>query len=126
MRKIHFCTRTFALIALALIIASCANDETEQENAAKKLDAKGMTEFVVVDDETNAKALSTICTSGEYTGSSIKFYWTSNDRLWINNSAATPPIKGSKRSDIPTSGGKVTAAKFYSRKYAVWLFARVS
>ena len=55
MRKIHFCTRTFALIALALIIASCANDETEQENAAKKLDAKGMTEFVVVDDETNAK-----------------------------------------------------------------------
>ncbi|ATV25298.1 hypothetical protein [Prevotella intermedia] len=113
MRKIHFCTRTFALIALALIIASCANDETEQENAAKKLDAKGMTEFAVVDDETNAKALSTTRTSGEYTGSSIKFYWTSNDRLWINNSAATPPIKGSKRSDIPTSGGKVTAAKFY-------------
>ena len=80
MRKIHFCMRTFALIALALIIASCANDETEQENAAKKLDAKGMTEFAVVDDETNAKALSTTRTSGEYTGSSIKFYWTSNDR----------------------------------------------
>ena len=49
-------------------------------------------------------------TSGEYTGSSVKFYWTSGDKLWINDSSS---LKASSRSNIPATGGKETTAKFW-------------
>lgn len=112
MRKIQFGKmRTLALTALVLFMVGCANDETAQDNTAKQLDTNGLTEFAVVDNST--KALSNTRTAGEYTGSGIKFYWTSNDRLWINNKAVTPSLKESHRSSIPTTGGKETDAKFY-------------
>lgn len=112
MRKIQFGKmRTLALTALVLFMVGCANDETAQDNTAKQLDTNGMTEFAVVDNST--KALSNTRTAGEYTGSGIKFYWTSNDRLWINNKAVTPSLKESHRSSIPTTNGKETDAKFY-------------
>ena len=96
MRKIQFGKmRTLALTALVLFMVGCANDETAQDNTAKQLDTNGLTEFAVVDNST--KALSNTRTAGEYTGSGIKFYWTSNDRLWINNKAVTPSLKESHR-----------------------------
>lgn len=111
MRKIQFGMRTLALTALTLFMAGCANDETTQDSISKQPDTNGMTEFSVVDNST--KALSNTRTAGEYTGSSIKFYWTSNDKLWINNKAVTPSLKESSRSSIPPIGGKENYAKFY-------------
>ncbi len=113
MRKIQFSMKTLAAAAIALFMAGCANDETAQDSTAKHPGIKGMTEFAVVDNGANAKALPAMRTMGIYTGSSIKFYWTSNDRLWINNTAAMPPLKASSRSDIPDTGGKELTAKFY-------------
>ena len=69
-----------------------------------------MTEFSVVDYPANAVATRT---SGEYTGSSVKFYWTSNDQLWINTTPPTSTLKVSSRSTIPASNGKQTSAKFW-------------
>lgn len=103
--------RTLALAAVVLFMVGCANDETAQDNTAKQLDTNGLTEFAVVDNST--KALSNTRTAGEYTGSGIKFYWTSNDRLWINNKAVTPALKESHRSSIPAIGAKENYAKFY-------------
>lgn len=113
MRQIPFNMKTLAVAALALLMAGCANDDAAQENTSKQLDTKGMTEFAVVDNAAHAKAAPITRTAGEYTGSSVKFYWTSGDQLWINNTAATPPLKISNSSDIPTSGGQELTAKFY-------------
>ncbi|MDY4020845.1 MAG: hypothetical protein SOZ80_08755 [Prevotella sp.] len=112
MRQIPFSMKTLAVTALALLMAGCANDDAEQENTSKHPETKGMTEFAVVDDAANIKAAPATRTYGEYTGSSVKFYWTSGDQLWINNTAATPPLKVSSRSTIPAGGNELTA-KFY-------------
>ena len=69
-----------------------------------------MTEFAVVEQDVNAVATRT---SGEYTGAAVKFYWTSNDQLWINNTASASPLKASNHSTIPTPNGKEATAKFW-------------
>lgn len=104
---------TAASLLIAVTFASCAGDETTQAGQQEQnLNTDGMTEFSVVEKNIENGSMPQKRTYGEYTGSSVKFYWTSKDRLWINNAAAAQPLKVSTLSNIPVNG-KVTTAKFY-------------
>ena len=102
---------TAALLFIAATFAGCAGDEKAPAGQqGQQPDTKGMTEFAVVEQDVNAVATRT---SGEYTGAAVKFYWTSNDQLWINNTASASPLKASNHSTIPTPNGKEATAKFW-------------
>lgn len=108
----HLFTATSLLIAATL--ASCAGDETTPAGQQQQnLNTNGMTEFAVVENNIENVGTPQTRTYGEYTGSSVRFYWTSNDRLWTNNAAATPALTVSNHSTIPATNGKETTAKFY-------------
>jgi putative lipoprotein len=94
----------WALPVVALFtLSSCSNDDTVPENKGKQnVVPAGMTEFAVDDGTTR--------TMGVYTGSRIDFYWTRGDKLWINNTAVTPPLVQSSKDDITD---KAATAKFY-------------
>lgn len=94
----------WALPVVALFtLSSCSNDDTVPENKGKQsVVSAGMTEFAVDDGTTR--------TMGVYTGSRIDFYWTRGDKLWINNTAVTPPLVQSSKDDITD---KAATAKFY-------------
>lgn len=101
----------FSVIALLVAIVGCTNDETVQNYSKSEMNSKGMTEFTMTtnirDFSINASLLTR--TKGVYTGSGIKFYWTSNDQLWINNTT----LKLSSHSDIPTTNAEKETAKFW-------------
>ena len=94
----------WALPVVALFtLSSCSNDDTVPENKGKQnVVPAEMTEFAVDDGTTR--------TMGVYTGSRIDFYWTRGDKLWINNTAVTPPLVQSSKDDITD---KAATAKFY-------------
>lgn len=90
-------------VAALFTLSSCSNDDTVPENKGKQnVVPAGMTEFAVDDGTTR--------TMGVYTGSGIDFYWTRGDKLWINNTAVTPPLVQSSKDDITD---KAATAKFY-------------
>ena len=100
-----------ASLLIAATLAGCAGDEKAPAGQqGQQPDTKGMTEFAMVEQDVNAVATRT---SGEYTGAAVKFYWTSNDQLWINNTASASPLKASNHSTIPTPNGKEATAKFW-------------
>lgn len=104
------------MAALVLLAAGCASDDATQDRSAPTTtqpETKGLTEFAMVERPVQAKAMPMTRTSGEYTGSAIRFHWTANDRLWINNVGNATPLKASTSSTIPTDGSKVATAKFY-------------
>lgn len=105
-----------APLLFAAVLVGCASDDGAHDKSAPTTtqpDTKGLTEFAMVERPVQAKAMSMTRTSGEYTGSAIRFHWTANDRLWINNVGAPTPLKASTSSTIPTDGSKVATAKFY-------------
>ena len=90
-------------VAALFTLSSCSNDDTVPENKGKQnVVPAGMTEFAVDDGTTR--------TMGVYTGSGIDFYWTRGDKLWVNNTAVTPPLVQSSKDDITD---KAATAKFY-------------
>lgn len=98
-------------VAALLTLASCSNDDTIPENDGKQNVAQdevpaGMTEFAAEEVSQDG----TTRTMGVYSGSGIKFYWTLGDKLWINNTAVTPPLVQSSKDDITD---KAATAKFY-------------
>lgn len=97
------------------MLAGCSSDNMTNEatDSQQQPETQGMTEFAVAEKPVETDNAAQTRTSGEYTGSSVRFYWTSGDQLWINDAAATPPLKVSSRSDIPATGGKTTTAKFW-------------
>lgn len=108
--NMKFLSKAAALLIAATFV-SCAEDEMSQTGQQERLlSTEGMTQFSNVDNRADAVVTRT---SGEYTGSSVKFYWTSNDQLWINTATPTSPLKVSSRSSIPASNGKETDAKFW-------------
>lgn len=100
----------FAMAFALLFATGCANEDTAQENNPQENGTEGMTEFAVNDNTTR--------TTGIYSGSGVDFYWTEGDKLWVNNTAVTPPLIQSVRDNISSqlaaSGDTKTAtAKFY-------------
>ena len=104
---------TFSFVGL-IMFSACAGEQTANKQKNKQEpETKGMTEFVVNEDTR---------TTGEYTGSSLKFYWTFGDKLWINNIAATPALKQDAynsidptldASTVPGGVDRVPKAKFW-------------
>lgn len=111
MKKIRFYKKTLAVPALLLFLTGCAGDDASQENSSVQPGTENMTRFSVAEDAVGPQPASATRTAGEYTGSAVKFYWTSGDRLWVNDAATA--LKVSNRSTISATAGKETAASFY-------------
>lgn len=100
-------------VAALLSLAGCSNDDTLQADNGKQQNTvpAGMTEFA---DGGLTR------TAGTYDGSAIKFYWTSGDKLWINNaSTLTISTKDNITAKAPTAKfyfpGILTAPKYTVR-----------
>lgn len=100
----------FSIAAAGLLFLSgCASDEATKTNERS---TEGMTAFVVSDAQPKSR------TTADYDGTGLDFYWTAGDRLWVNNTAATPALIQDARNDIndkltasPIAGGVQRAAK---------------
>ena len=86
--------------ALLLLAASCANDDTAQDNKNPEPGTEGLTAFIIEDNNPPAKGTATR-TTAEYDGSGLNFYWTTGDRLWVNKATSgTPDLLQDKRNNI--------------------------
>lgn len=104
----------FSIAAAGLLFLSgCASDEATKTNERS---TEGMTAFVVSDAQPKSR------TTADYDGTGLDFYWTAGDRLWVNNTAATPALIQDAWNDIndkltasPVAGGvqRAAKAKFY-------------
>lgn len=100
----------FSIAAAGLLFLSgCASDEATKTNERS---TEGMTAFVVSDAQPKSR------TTADYDGTGLDFYWTAGDRLWVNNTAATPALIQDAWNDIndkltasPVAGGVQRAAK---------------
>ena len=100
----------FSIAAIGLLFLSgCASDEATKTNERS---TEGMTAFVVSDAQPKSR------TTADYDGTGLDFYWTAGDRLWVNNTAATPALIQDAWNDIndkltasPVAGGVQRAAK---------------
>lgn len=108
--------KLLVLYVVALFaLAGCSNDDITQDKGTQESeDLTGMTEFAVKE----TPAPTSTRTMGIYSGSGIDFYWTSGDKLWINNPTATPALVESKKDNISKllaegDGKKTPTAKFY-------------
>ena len=76
-----------SLLALAAVLfTACATDdaETDRQNPKQKPDTAGLTAFSVNNEVLPADPTSpTTRVAGEYTGTGIKFYWTSGDKIGV-------------------------------------------
>ena len=72
-------TKTKLIFAAAALtfLASCASDDTTNKQTEQEPGTEGLTSFVEDDNSTR--------TTAEYDGSGLNFYWTTGDRLWVNN-----------------------------------------
>ena len=112
------------LAATLLMLAGCAEEAITPNNSnsnEQEPDTKGLTEFVVADNATR--------TTAEYfnkggTNRGLHFYWTENDRLWVNTGTALAPVLTQDRYNninsqlvsnptIPTAVKRAVAAKFW-------------
>lgn len=110
----HYQLLVLYVVAL-FALAGCSNDDITQDKGTQESeDLTGMTEFAVKE----TPAPTSTRTMGIYSGSGIDFYWTSGDKLWINNPTATPALVESKKDNISKllaegDGKKTPTAKFY-------------
>ena len=110
----HYQLLVLYVVAL-FALAGCSNDDITQDKGTQESeDLTGMTEFAVKE----TPASTSTRTMGIYSGSGIDFYWTSGDKLWINNPTATPALVESKKDNISKllaegDGKKTATAKFY-------------
>ena len=110
----HYQLLVLHVVAL-FALAGCSNDDITQDKGTQESeDLTGMTEFAVKE----TPAPTSTRTMGIYSGSGIDFYWTSGDKLWINNPTATPALVESKKDNISKllaegDGKKTPTAKFY-------------
>ena len=104
--KINKFTSLFAT-CLLLGLTACSNDnvsDADSGNGAENKDLTGKTSFSITSE---AKTR----TSGVYDGSGVDFYWTTNDKIWVNSGSATSPtLTASSSNDITST---TTSAKFY-------------
>ncbi len=104
--KINKFTSLFAT-CLLMGLTACSNDnvsDADYSNSAKDKDLTGKTSFSITSE---AKTR----TSGVYDGSGVDFYWTTNDKIWVNSGSATSPTLTASSSNNITS--TTTSAKFY-------------
>ena len=100
--KINKFTSLFAT-CLLLGLTACSNDnvsDADSGNGAENKDLTGKTSFSITSE---AKTR----TSGVYDGSGVDFYWTTNDKIWVNSGST---LTASSSNDITST---TASAKFY-------------
>lgn len=112
-------TNILSLLALTgtlFLTVACASEDTANQKEEQEPNTEGLTSFVEEDNATR--------TTGEYDGSGLNFYWTLNDRLWVNTGTALAPVltQDSKNNinatlenhpTNPSAVKRVATAKFY-------------
>ena len=107
---------SLALVVGLFAFTSCSNENeevVEQQHYGQTRGADEKATAFISDDNavTSDAATRTI---GVYTGSSIKFYWTSGDKLWIKESTLKQSVKDDIDERIAANGnGRAEMAKFY-------------
>ena len=104
--KINKFTSLFAT-CLLMGLTACSNDnvsDADSSNSAENKDLTGKTSFSITSE---AKTR----TSGVYDGSGVDFYWTTNDKIWVNSGSTTSPTLTASSSNNITS--TTASAKFY-------------
>ena len=99
--------------ALLLLAASCTNDNVAQNDDNPEPGTEGLTAFVIEDNNPVNKATTTR-TTAQYDGTGLDFFWTSADRLWVNNGTLIPDARNDIESKLVNStvpGGVQRAAK---------------
>ena len=99
--KINKFTSLFAT-CLLMGLTACSNDnvsDADYSNSAKDKDLTGKTSFSITSE---AKTR----TSGVY-NSGVDFYWTTNDKIWVNSGST---LTASSSNNITST---TTSAKFY-------------
>ena len=101
--KINKFTSLFAT-CLLLGLTACSNDnvsDADSRNSAENKDLTGKTSFSITSE---AKTR----TSGVYDGSGVDFYWTTNDKIWVNSGST---LTASSSNNITST--TAASAKFY-------------
>lgn len=101
--KINKFTSLFAT-CLLMGLTACSNDnvsDADYSNSAKDKDLTGKTSFSITSE---AKTR----TSGVYDGSGVDFYWTTNDKIWVNSGST---LTASSSNNITST--TAASAKFY-------------
>ena len=76
------------LLALAAVLfTACAADDADTDRQNPKPDTAGLTAFVMEDSTDSPETRL----AGEYTGSGVDFYWSDDDRLFLNAPVDNPP-----------------------------------
>ena len=103
----------FTALCAALFVAACSNDNVQNnQEQGKIVDRTRLTAFTMGDEGTR--------TTADYDGTGISFYWTKDDRLWVNKNT-NPMLPADLEQDADNeinaaiNGGatKVATSKFY-------------
>lgn len=103
----------FTALCAALFAAACSNDNVQNnQEQGKSIDRTRLTAFTMGDEGTR--------TTADYDGTGISFYWTKDDRLWVNKNT-NPMLPADLEQDADNeinaaiNGGatKVATSKFY-------------
>ena len=107
---------SLALVVGLFAFTSCSNENeevVEQQHYGQTRGADEKATAFISDDNAVTSDAATR-TVGVYTGSSIKFYWTSGDKLWIKESTLKQSVKDDIDERIVANGnGRAEMAKFY-------------
>lgn len=104
------------VVLATIVFSSCSNENTTQESDVQSLGE--VTEFASVDRGVLFKTKTR--TTGIYDGFKIKFYWTSGDKLWINNPATPSVFTQNVKDDIDN---RIAVSKDGKSKYANFYFS---
>ena len=107
---------SLALVVGLFAFTGCSNENeevVEQQHYGQTRGADEKATAFISDDNAVTSDAATR-TVGVYTGSSIKFYWTSGDKLWIKESTLKQSVKDDIDERIAANGnGRAEMAKFY-------------
>ena len=85
------------LLALAAVLfTACAADDADTDRQNPKPDTAGLTAFVM-EDSTDSPATRL---AGEHTGSGVRFYWSRDDRIFVDNPTENDEWRADKYNNI--------------------------
>ena len=105
------------LLALAaMLFTACAADDADTDRQNPNPDTAGLTAFIM-EDSPATRLL------GEHTGSGVRFYWSRDDRIFVDNPTENAEWRADKENNIydlivnssasGTGDGKFPKAKFW-------------
>ena len=85
------------LLALAAVLfTACAADDADTDRQNPNPDTAGLTAFVM-EDSTGSPATRL---AGEHTGSGVRFYWSRDDRIFVDNPTENDEWRADKYNNI--------------------------